>query len=160
QGQARDEAMRHNRDAFARMALLKDKDQPRLLLKASGAVKHGGEDVLKPDSAGYRILASFVRRVNSQTGVAPDLTTIDPKAPPFSAAIGTPEDRRLPRRVTLALAGRLPTDAELAAVTKDGLKALPAILDALMKEDAFYDRLREGFNDIFLTAGVDGNADQ
>ena len=28
-----------------------------------------------------------------------------------------------------------------------------------MKEDAFYDRLREGFNDIFLTLGIDGNAD-
>ena len=27
-----------------------------------------------------------------------------------------------------------------------------------MKEDAFYDRLREGFNDIFLTLGIDGNA--
>src|SRR5205085_4094115 len=26
--------------------------------------------------------------------------------------------------------------------------------------EAFYDRLREGFNDIFLTQGVDGNADQ
>ena len=29
-----------------------------------------------------------------------------------------------------------------------------------MTEDAFYGRLREGFNDIFLTLGVDGNADQ
>ncbi len=29
-----------------------------------------------------------------------------------------------------------------------------------MQEDAFYARLREGFNDIFLTLGVDGNADQ
>ena len=28
-----------------------------------------------------------------------------------------------------------------------------------MKEDAFYDRLREGFNDIFLTLGIDGNAE-
>jgi hypothetical protein len=26
-----------------------------------------------------------------------------------------------------------------------------------MKEEAFYDRLREGFNDIFLTVGLDGN---
>ena len=26
-----------------------------------------------------------------------------------------------------------------------------------MKEEAFYDRLREGFNDIFLTLGLDGN---
>ena len=70
------------------------------------------------------------------------------------------DDRRLLRRVTLSLAGRLPTDAELAAVARDGLKALPALLDAVMKEDAFYDRLREGFNDIFLTLGIDGNADQ
>src|SRR5207253_698277 len=34
---------------------------------------------------------------------------------------------------------------------------LPTLLDELMKEDAFYDRLREGFNDIFLTVGLDGN---
>jgi hypothetical protein len=53
----------------------------------------------------------------------------------------------------------LPTDAEFAAVKHDGLKALPAILDAVMKEEAFYTRLREGFNDIFLTLGIDGNAD-
>jgi hypothetical protein len=54
----------------------------------------------------------------------------------------------------------LPTDAELAAIAKSDLKALPAILDGVMKEEAFYDRLREGFNDIFLTLGVDGNPDQ
>ncbi len=28
-----------------------------------------------------------------------------------------------------------------------------------MREDAFFERLREGFNDIFLTRGVDGNPD-
>jgi hypothetical protein len=48
----------------------------------------------------------------------------------------------------------------VAAVAKDGRKALPYILNALMKEDAFYARLREGFNDVFLTLGVDGNPDQ
>ena len=36
-----------------------------MLLKVVGGLDHGGEDVLKPDSAGYRILAEFVRRVNS-----------------------------------------------------------------------------------------------
>src|SRR5438128_8852727 len=70
------------------------------------------------------------------------------------------DDRRLLRRITLSLAGRLPTEAEFAAVARDGLKAMPALLDAVMKEDAFYNRLREGFNDIFLTLGIDGNADQ
>src|SRR5205823_10105000 len=38
-----------------------------------------------------------------------------------------------------------------------GLDALPPLLDELMKEEVFYDRLREGFNDIFLTVGLDGN---
>jgi hypothetical protein len=70
------------------------------------------------------------------------------------------DDRPLFRRVTLSLAGRLPTESELAAIAKDGRRVLPELVDAVMKEDAFYDRLMEGFNDIFLTLGVDGNADQ
>ena len=64
-GSGTEQAMRHNRDAFARMARLKEKDQSRLLLKVVGELDHGGKDVLKPDSAGYRILATFVRRVNA-----------------------------------------------------------------------------------------------
>ncbi|MBY0513125.1 MAG: hypothetical protein K2P78_04340, partial [Gemmataceae bacterium] len=82
------------------------------------------------------------------------------KGPPFFAGVVMLEDRRLLRRLTLSLAGRLPTDAELAAVQRDGAKALPAILDTLMADEAFYARLREAFNDVFLTQGVDGNADQ
>src|SRR5262245_4989143 len=159
EGPAYDAAMRHNRDAFARMAKLKNKDQSRILLKVVGELDHGGKDVLKSDSAGYRTLVTFVRRVNNPVTVTPaDLTAIDPKAPPFFDGVVMVDDRVLVRRLTLSLAGRLPTENELAAVKKDGLKAIPAILDAVMKEDAFYDRLREGFNDIFLTLGVDGNA--
>lgn len=157
-GPDQDKAMRHNRDAFARMAALKEKDQSRLLLKVVGGLDHGGSDVLKPDSAGYRILSSFVRRVTVPAN-GQDLA-VDPKAPPFFAGVVMLDDRRLLRRVTLSLAGRLPTDVELAAVARDGPKALPAILDKVMKEDAFYDRLREGFNDVFLTLGVEGNTDQ
>ena len=51
---------------------------------------------------------------------------------------------RLLRRVTLSLAGRLPTEAENTAAAARGLDGLPPLLDALMKEEAFYDRLREG----------------
>ncbi len=159
QGKARDDAMRHNRAAFAKMAAAKEKDQSRLLVKVTGGLDHGGEDVLPADSAGYRVLQTFVKRVN--TPVAPgDLTKVDPKAPPFFAGVVMLDDARLLRRVTLSLAGRLPTDAERAAVSKDGLKAIPGLLDQVMTEDAFYLRLREGFNDVFLTLGVDGNPDQ
>jgi hypothetical protein len=157
-GADRDEAMRHNRAAFARIAAAREKDKSRMLLKAVGELDHGGSDVLQADSAEYRILADFVTRV-SGTGKAPAVAA-DPKAPPYFQGVTMLDDRRLLRRVTLSLAGRLPTEAESAAVGKDGIKAMPAILDAVMKEDAFFDRLREGFNDIFLTLGVDGNADQ
>jgi len=157
QGEAREEAMRGNRDAFARMAKQMEGDQSRLLLKVVGQLEHGGDDALKPDSAAYRVLADFVRRVNAPpAALLARETAEDRKAPPFFEGITMLDDRRLLRRVTLSLAGRLPTDAELAKVGNEGVKALPAILDAVMKEDAFYDRLREGFNDIFLTLGADG----
>ncbi|MBN9520377.1 hypothetical protein J0H58_17920, partial [bacterium] len=159
QGAARDAATRHNRDALARMAAAKEKDQSRLLLKVVGQLDHGGEDVLPADSAGYRVLQGFVKRVNTPTTNPADLTKIDPAAPPFFAGVVMLDDKRLLRRVTLSLAGRLPTAAEVAAVGKDGLKALPTLLGAVMKEDAFYLRLREGFNDVFLTTGLDGTAE-
>jgi hypothetical protein len=156
QGQAQAEAMRHNQEAFTRMARLKERDQARLLLKVVGELKHGGEEVLKPNSAGYRVLADFVRRVNApvSSNVLAQLAE-DKNAPPFFDGIVMLDNRKLLRRVTLSLAGRLPTESEEASVTRQGLKALPAILDAVMNEDAFYDRLREGFNDIFLTVGYD-----
>lgn len=158
EGIARDAATRHNRDAFAQMAAVKEDDKPRMLLKAIGQLDHGGEDVLMADSPGYGVLAEFIRRVNEPrsrgTGEAPE-TTADPNAPPFFEGVVMLDDRRLLRRVTLSLAGRLPTEAEFAAVKKDGLTAMPAILEAVMKEEAFFTRLREGFNDIFLTLGID-----
>ncbi|MBY0461540.1 MAG: hypothetical protein K2V38_29845, partial [Gemmataceae bacterium] len=159
EGAARDEAFKHNRESFARMATAKDKEAPRILQKVVGILDHGGGEVLKPDSAEYRILAEFARRVNNPKAGPVEVVT-DPKAPPFFGGVAMLDDKRLLRRVTLALAGRLPTEAELARVAKDGPKALPALLDEIMKEEAFFLRLREGFNDIFLTLGVDGNPDQ
>jgi hypothetical protein len=73
--------MRHNRAVFARIAAVKEKDKSRMLLKVVGALDHGGEDVLKADLAGYRILADFVARVNG-SGKTPAVA-LDPKAPPF-----------------------------------------------------------------------------
>jgi hypothetical protein len=128
-----------------------------MLVKVTGGLEHGGEDVLKADSTGYRILADFVRRVNAPAAdSSAELAVVDPNAPPFFDGVVMLEDARLLRRLTLSLAGRLPTAAEHEAVASGGLEALPAVLDGVMTEQAFYDRLREGFNDIFLTLGIDG----
>jgi hypothetical protein len=159
QGATQANVMRHNRDAFARMAKLKEAKEPRLLLKVTGGLDHGGKEVLKPDSTGYRILANFVRRLDAPHNAKLPPAVDDKNSPPFFDGVVMLEDRRLLRRATLSLAGRLPTEAELSAVASQGLKALPPLLDEVMKEDAFYDRLREGFNDIFLTVGYDGVAE-
>jgi hypothetical protein len=157
----KDDVLRHNRDALRRMAQQKEGEQYLLLLKATGKLEHGGEEVLKPDSTGYRILADFVRQANAAptTDSPPSVAVADKDEPPFFEGVVMLDDARLLRRLTLSLAGRLPTAAELDAVASQGLPALPAILDGVMQEEAFYDRLREGFNDIFLTLGIDGNAD-
>jgi hypothetical protein len=159
-GTAREEAMRHNRAAFAEMArAVAQGDQSRLLLKAQGRLKHGGKVVLKPDSAGFRILADFVKRTTAPASARAAMAKTDKDAPPFFDGVVMLDNRKLLRRVSLSLAGRLPTDAEMKSVQAGGLKAMSAVLDALLKEEAFYDRLREAFNDIFLTTGFDGNAE-
>jgi Protein of unknown function (DUF1592) len=154
-------AMEHNRTAFTRMATLREKDQSRLLLKAAGGLDHGGELVLKPESTGYRILEEFVRRASGLKSARPasEKTMAGQDASSFFDGITMLDDRKLVRRVTLSLAGRLPTAQELAAMEKDGLTAMGPILDAVMKEEAFYDRLAEAFNDIFLTRGYDDVAE-
>lgn len=152
-----DDVLHRNRAAFARMAATKSKDQSRLLLKPIGELNHEGKRVIAPDSPAYAVLAEFVRRQAappSPEAVARALAA-DPTAKPFFDGVVMVDDRRLLRRATLSLAGRLPTADEKAAVASRGRAALPAILDAVMKEDAFYDRLREGFDDIFLTTGYD-----
>ena len=153
------EIMRGNRVAFTEMAKIRDENGSRLLLKATGNLKHEGEVVLAPDSSEYTVLAEFVRQLESPATPPPIANLDDPKAPPFFEGITMVDDRKLLRRVALSLAGRLPTPTELDVIAQQGMPALPGLLDAMMQEEAFYDRLREGFNDIFLTLGYPDNAE-
>jgi hypothetical protein len=160
-GDAREQAMRHNLAAFVKMAREIKDGESRLLLKAQGRIKHGGKEVVKPGSAASKALEDYITHVTAPPGADVAKARAAAKnAPPFFDGIVMLDDSRLLRRATLSLAGRLPTAAEMATIKRDGLQAVPALLDAVMKEQAFYDRLREGFNDIFLTVGADGNPDQ
>lgn len=152
-----DAALRHNRAVFEQLAVPRGHGESRLLAKAAGGLSHEGKQVLEPDSAGYRILAEFVRQVNAAPGERPTASAQDTRA--FFDGITMLDDRKLLRRVTLSLAGRLPMDQEFAAVEKGKLKPFGPILDAVMKEEAFFDRLAEAFNDIFLTRGYDDVAE-
>ena len=141
----------HNRAAFAKMAAKLTRGESRLLLKATGDLDHEGEEVVKPDSLEYRILEEFVRRLRGPSDER--AVASDKNAPPFFEGIAMLDDRRLLRRATLSLAGRLPRAEEMTLIEKRGLPALDGLLDAVMKEEAFYERLAEAFNDILLVRG-------
>lgn len=152
--------MLENSMAFETIAKAIEGDRSRMLLKVSGGLEHGGGEVLKPDSHGYKILEHYLRRLNRDST---DPTSHEPTdsytAPPFFEGVAMISQPRLLRRITLSLAARLPSDEEHAAVHQSGLSTLDAILDRIMKEDAFFVRLKEGFNDIFLTVGIEDNAE-
>jgi len=161
QGAERIAAMKHNRNEFAEMAKLKEGDRSRILVKVTGGLDHGGSDVLKPNSTGYRILSDFVHRVDAMSGgkSAPTIKVDPQNVRAFFDGVVMLDDKALLRRLTLSLAGRLPTPEEVAAIHSGGRGELSRILDSVMREEAFYTRLREGFNDIFLTVGYDGGAE-
>lgn len=149
-----------NKSAFETMAKVAEGDDSRLLLKATGKLDHGGGEVLTADSTGLKILQRFVRRLNQQDTQQPedDMSKESAAAAFFDDLTMLPPDRSL-RRITLSLAGRLPTTAELDEVRQNGDAAVAAILERVFQEHAFYDRLKEGFNDIFLTIGIEDNAE-
>jgi len=149
-----------NHDAFYTMATVITGDQSVLLQKIVGGREHGGGQVLKPDSTGFKILEWFVMRTLSPTSKPMSEVAAGVYKPtPFFEAVTMLTSPRLLRRVTLSLAGRLPTVEELKAIELGGLSAIDSILDTIMREDAFYARLKEGFNDVFLTVGIEDNAE-
>ncbi len=149
-----------NCQQFQTMARATEGGKSRLLAKVTGGLEHGGGQVLKPGSTGYTILERYVRRLNGESTESIALADqSDRNLPPFFDGVTMLPPARLLRRVTLSLAGRLPTDAELNAVNSRGNSAMSEILDAIMREDAFHARLKEGFNDIFLTLGTEDNAE-
>ncbi len=154
-------ALQQNEEAFTRMAKVKEPDgRYRILLKAVGELKHGGEAVLQTDSTRYRLLERFVRQMNGE----PVVPSADPSAAPgmdqpFMASVTLLSPHRLWRRLALQLGARLPADAELTLIKEKGASAIAPLMDTLMQENAFYQRLEEGFNDIFLTPGIDDVAE-
>jgi hypothetical protein len=119
--------------------------QSVLLRKPLGELEHGGGAVITADSKEYAVLEDLVARVNKGDSCA-DSTDV---AHFNDVELLSP--RLTWRKVTLNLAGRLPSAAEYDQLDAEGEAALPALLATLMTEQAFYDRLVEMFNDQWLT---------
>jgi hypothetical protein len=117
-----------------------------LLLKPIGKMNHGGGVVIQENGPEHQALKTLVGRLQggdqSSCAEGPNTTL---------QAVTLADAASTFRHAAIDLAGRLPTAAEKAALVSGGDQALDAALDGLMKEDAFFTRLREIFNDMFLT---------
>lgn len=152
-----DEVLQKNCATFSSLAVETKDGEPIILRKVRGEDDHGGGAVLPVDSTGYRILEKYLLRKNLTEEELDRAAKVD--SHPFWDGVEMISAKRLWRRITLSLAGRLPNAEELAIVEQRGEAAIPELMDKLMQEPAFYFRLKEGFNDIFLTRGYDCNAE-
>ncbi len=157
----RSKALHENQLALTGLIAAREADgRPRLLVKATGGLDHGGGEVLKADSTELRVLRAFADRVQQGTGASiPGELQLHDDAASFFDGVEMISDQRLLRRVTLSLAARLPTSSECARVDAQGLQAIEPLLEGVMTEDAFFERLLEGFNDILLTRGYNGTGE-
>ena len=133
-----------NLQVIRQVAELERSGQSLILLKPSGGLAHEGGTVLASGSEGYQNLERLVQMLKEGNECETNKAS-------FFAGVELAGPEVTLRKMTLALAARIPTDAEIAAVEKDGFDAFGAILDQLMTEEPFFERLRENYNNLFLT---------
>ena len=119
-----------------------------LEVKPTGVVEHGGGVRFAEGSYPHETIVDFITHVRGQ-----DCDDVDPPEPsgPFYDGVTFIQPVPLLRKLTLALAGRLPTEDELQIVRDAGLEGVDQVLEGVLDEEGFYRRAKEAFGDIFLT---------
>ncbi|MCY0992633.1 DUF1588 domain-containing protein [Nannocystis sp. ILAH1] len=119
---------------------------PLILAKPSMRVEHEGGLQLKPDSQEYNDLQALLKRFDNPVECEGAVNLGN-----YFDEVELLDEVDTLRKASLALAGRLPTPEEYESVRGFGIDQLDPVLDAVMKEDAFIDRVVEMYNDVFLT---------
>ena len=110
------------------------------------SVEHEGGLQLKRDSQEYNDLQALLKRFDNPVECEGAVNLGN-----YFDDVELLDEVDTLRKATLALTGRLPTPEEYEAVRGFGIDQLDPVLDAVMKEDKFVDRVVEIFNDVFLT---------
>ncbi|MBV1857433.1 MAG: DUF1588 domain-containing protein [Nannocystaceae bacterium] len=135
-----------NLEAFSQMSKLQFEGQSWLLLKPTLGIEHEGGERFKEGSAEYGAFVEMMNRLETPSSCEEGDVTEE-----FFDGVELLDERATLRKATLALAGRLPTIEEDMRVQEGSWEALDSILDEVMTDPVFYDRLREIYNDKFLT---------
>ncbi len=116
-----------------------------LVRKPVGELEHGGGKAIDPSSPEYASLKEFISLVKSD-----DFCEGGSTVKGFDDVV-LHDTLTTFRRSTLQLAGRLPNAVEIDRIITEGEASLQPLLDELMKEDAFFEWIKETFNDVLLT---------
>ncbi len=115
-----------------------------ILLKPTGGIEHQGGVQLDPASQEYKDFEQLVTMLKEGNDCETNKAG-------FFAGVELAGPHVTLRKMTLSLAARVPSDAEIKAVDEKGFDAFGTILDQLMTEEAFFERIRESYNNLFLT---------
>ncbi|HEX5788791.1 MAG TPA: HYR domain-containing protein, partial [Woeseiaceae bacterium] len=135
-------------DVFRAVASIDSGGASLVLLKSRGGLTHTGGDRFPDGTADpdYRALEEFVNRA---TGCEPR-----PSGGTEKVVLGTPYEQL--HRIVGVLASRPPSDDEVATIAGAAdqaalLALLDPIIDGLLNEETFYERVVEMYNDLLLT---------
>lgn len=133
-----------NIENLTMVAKLEYDGRPLLLRKPLGELDHGGGALFNEDSPEFLALADFVTRLAND-----DFCAEEPAVDLGDVVQLGPLETF--RKASLQVARRLPTGAETQLLSEEGEGALVGLIDALLEEPAFLERLKDIYNDRFLT---------
>ncbi|MFO0553243.1 MAG: hypothetical protein U0271_32960 [Polyangiaceae bacterium] len=134
-----------NLEVMKSLAELESDGKSVLLQKPLGNLNHGGNTIYQSeDDPGYKEIEKLVQAFKD--GDACPNTEAR-----FLAGLQMMGPADTFRKAALTLGARLPTAEEQAAIETGGWPAVDALMDNLLKEKPFYERLKDRYNDLMLT---------
>lgn len=140
--------LEQNLEVFTQMSRLEYDGVPWILAKPTQSVEHGGAKQFDVDSDEYNTFKSMIERIGDP--VVCDDSNV---AEEFFDGVALLDEVATLRKASLALVGRLPTIEQEQKIrdAEDKFAALDSVLDELMNDEVFYDRLIEIYGDHLLT---------
>ncbi len=128
---------------------------PLLLAKPTmQGIEHGGGMQIESGSDQYKALESLIGQLEEPVRCDSSVAEAE-----FFNGVSLLNEEETLRKASLALAGRLPTPEEVERVRDLGIESLEPVLDEMMQEEEFHERLVELWNDILLTDRYLPNSD-
>jgi hypothetical protein len=137
----------NNLEVFESLAKLEYEGTPWILLKPSEQIEHGGLKQIEKDGPEYQAFEEMIDRLANPVECEDDGSA----EAQFFAGVQLLDEVATLRKASLSIVGRMPTLEEEQLVRDGGFEALDEVLDDMMTEEAFFDRLVEIYNDHFLT---------